>query len=252
MQITEDSELRKKAIAALVSEYKMDQQRPETHQSELSYCLTKAYWNVVDPEPPTEKEVLLFSIGFGMERVLLSKEGTPAELEVDGIRCSLDTVDLFGPSDLKTTRLRATGRTYCLICNDPYRGHSQRTHGHSYQRSEPEQFVWPEGWKRQFAAYRRVLNIYAERNGEPVGFTFGAIVMHLVEPEMTAWRIVYTREELEENWARLLTRRDWLESMIAAQNPEPFQTNEDWECKNCRYLLRCQLEGSLNALNTVS
>ncbi len=224
MRIVEDSELRRAVLERLKVEYGMDKQRPGTHQSELSYCLTKAFWDRTDPEPVTDKEVLLFSIGFGLERVLLHSEDTPPEIDVDGIKLSLDTIELFGPSDLKTTRMSPTGR------------------------KGEDGFQWPEGWKRQMATYRHGLNVQAAREGIPLGYTFGVVVVHLIQPSLTCWRITYEPWELADNWGWMLTRRDQLDSMLAGNNPMPFEFAESWECTNCRYLMRCQLTKSIEEL----
>lgn len=256
MIITEDPALRTQALAALANEYNMASHRPGLHQSELSYCLTKSFWDRTSPLPLTEKEILLFSIGFGMERVILAREEIPKELILDGISCSLDTISLFGPADLKTTRMRAKGR------------------------KGEDGFQPPDGWKRQFMAYRYVLNKqmckcghekkyhwipakWRDQNGpvpcwdclnkECKNFEsdptysvhdFGVIIIHLVEPEISAYRFQFSDQEMEENWSRLLDRSNQLESMLASNDPMPFTTNEEWECTHCRYKLMCQLEAS--------
>ena len=230
MLIEEDPALRAAALDLLRSEYGMAEQRPGLHQSQLSYCLTKAYRDIREPIPPTDTEVKLFAIGFGLERVLLASEQSPAEIVVDGISCSLDTISLFGPSDLKSTRMRAAGR----------KGEGG--------------FQIPQGWIRQFMAYRYALNYkYGYAIEEPSGkiydeyLQFNVIIIHLIEPELSAYRLHFTAEELEENWSWLLTRASQLESMLAANDPMPFLFAEPWECKSCRYNLMCSLEASVAA-----
>lgn len=241
MQITPDPYLQAKALSAIKIEYGMDQQRPGIHQSQLIYCLTKSYWGLTDPEPTTDNEALLWGIGYGLERVLLRPfEKQPEPLELDGIVVSLDSIHQFGgPADLKSTRMSSTGR------------------------KGEDGFMWPESWKRAFMAYRYVLNqlcecghlhtkdIYGCTNYRRVQpeYDFGAVVIHLIKPDITAWRITYTHNELVENWAYLLTRRDQLESMLAGQNPMPFIHNEDWECSRCGALYKCQLTKSIEELS---
>ncbi len=223
MQIVPDPELKRLALDALRTEYGMDGIRPGIHQSQLIYCLTKSYWETTDPEFASDKEVLLFGIGFGMERVILRPfEKQPEPLEYQGIVVSLDSIHQFGgPMDLKTTRMSPTGR------------------------KGEDGFLWPDSWKKAFMAYRYVLN---QLFPEDAAYDFGVAVIHLIQPEMTAWRVIYEPWELEENWSTLLTRRDQLDSMLAGQNPMPFQFAEDWECTNCRYLMRCQLTKSIEEL----
>ena len=251
MKIETDPVLRQQAINALRDEYQMTTQRPGVHQSDLSYCLSKAYWNRVDPMPPTEHEVLLFAIGFGMERVLLSREETPAEIVVDGISLSLDTIKLFGPVDLKTTRMSPTKDKGCVVCGQPRSGHPGQSQGHKYEPDRGD-FNMPEGWKRQFMAYRYGLNMTAPPTNEPqpVDYSFGAIVIHLIQPEVTAWQLTFTHNELVENWNYLLERHSQLDRMLAAQDPMPYQWNEDYECNGCRFSLLCSLEASLKGTKT--
>src|SRR4030042_2988387 len=40
--------------------------KPSPHSTQLIYCLTKSYYALVDPLPLSDREVLLFSVGFGM------------------------------------------------------------------------------------------------------------------------------------------------------------------------------------------
>ena len=229
MQVNPDPILQAAAVQALRDEYGMDQRRPGVHQSALSYCLTKAFFDETDPEPPSEKEVVLFSIGFGLERVIFDR-GHETPLVIDDIHLSLDDILKFGGGvDLKSTRMAAKGR--------------KGTDG----------FEFPDGWKRQFAAYVYGLNRLARERGEPETFTFGAIVIHLVTAEVTAWRIVFEPHELEENWSWYQTRYDQHLSMRAANDPQPFMWNEEWECgigtsHPCRYLTRCSLTASIKEL----
>lgn len=233
MKIEADAELRKQALGALRSEYNMEVQRPGLHQSELSHCLSLSYWDRTDPQPIDETRVLLFAVGFGLERVLLGREQTPEPIVLDGITLSLDSLKLFGPVDLKSTRMRAAGR------------------------KGEDGFQFPPGWIRQMAAYRYTLNqlipdasvsLYEATDDSQ---SFGVIVVHLVEPEISAWRITYTPEELQSHWDWLLQRKVALERMLATESPEPFHHNEEWECgqgtnHSCSRLLSCQLFASLH------
>jgi hypothetical protein len=250
-----DPELRKKALRELRLEYGMDVQRPGLHQSQLTHCLTQTYWDMTDPTPPDDKQVLLFAIGFMFERVMLTREYRPLPFEVDGVVLSLDTLYLFGPADLKTTRKRAAGR----------KGENG--------------FQMPEGWRRQFASYLYGLNqimctcghyTYHHALGtcfaneflgqtcECASFTrtstdsFGVVVLHLVEPELTAWTLQYTYAELEENWRYVLRDKKQLEWMLSHQDPQPFQHNQSWECETCNHSLKCGLLASVQSLQKPS
>jgi hypothetical protein len=217
MQVTEDPQLKQQVVAALRTEFGMDSHRPGMHQSELSYCLTKAYWERTAPMPPTETEVTLWSIGFALERVIFVGQQQPEPLVLDGVTLSLDSLSLFGPVDLKSTRMRANGR----------KGEGG--------------FQVPDRWKKQMAAYTYAL-IMLGLATEP---SFGIVVMHLVEPKITAWQLTWEMHELAEHWAWLMDRSNQLENMLATQQPMPYQSNESWECEHCRYSLMCSMQKSL-------
>jgi len=240
MQFTPDPELREAALEALRNEYKINVDRPGLHQSALSGCLTRAYHDKTDFIPPTDKSVGFFVIGFAFERVLLaSEENRPESFEVDGITLSLDTKNLFGPADLKTTRKNPNGR----------KGENG--------------FQPPASWPVQFKAYRYGLNRMAavcrsgnycwihgdkEERCPEIAYDFGVIVLHLLGGELMGWRYTFTPEELDENWQWLLQRKRQLEWMLAHEDAQPFQHNADWECLECVYSLRCGLQASLQGL----
>ena len=208
MLISPDPQLKAEAISLLRKEYGLTQHRDGFHQSELSYCLTKSYWDRTAWQPPTDYELKLFCIGFALERVMLRPhEEQPPEIVLDGISISLDTLELFGPADLKSTRMAPNGR------------------------KGEDGFQFPQGWIKQFAAYCKALKVT----------TFGVVVVHLIQPEIAGWRITFTQAELDGHWDWLLNRKAQLESMLAASNPAPFETNEAWECDGCRYKLTCDL-----------
>jgi hypothetical protein len=110
---------------------------------------------------------------------------------------------------------------------------------------------------------------------------FGVVVFHLIHAVVKAYELRWTQAELEAAWAWVLDRKAILERMLAArekcglcghrekdhhlgwcgagpssdcgcpsfeptEEPEPFKHNEDYECRNCAYLLRCQLWASLH------
>ena len=240
MIIEPDPVLKDAMLQALRDEYQTDAQRPGMHLSSVSYCLTKAYWERVEPQPPTETEVSLWSIGFALERVMIAKMHMEP-LVVDGITMTPDFQLLGMPADLKSTRMAPTRSDGCAICGTPYRGHDRDALGHNYEpTSRP--FDFPIGWQRQFMGYRYGLNT---QQAEPA-YDFGVVVMHVVPAQLTAWRVYFTHNELVENWQWVLQRASDLENMLAAQAPEPFQhLGFEGECTHCRFKLTCELTASL-------
>ncbi len=232
MIVTESHELRAQMLAIIAEEYELAAPRGGMHVSDLTGCLTKSYWKRREPEPLSETEIGLFSIGWGLERVFISRLHMEP-LVVDGIVGTPDFAFPDGtPGDLKTTRMAPGGR------------------------KGEDGFQMPEGWLRQFRAYRWMLNHTRPANTQlwemarHQGHNFGVVVVHLIQPELKVWQLQFSDTELEDNWTWLTTRANILENLLAGDNPQPFQHNEEWECKGCVFLLKCQLRASLKGLAT--
>ena len=244
-------------IDLLKQEYRLTDQRTGMHVSDLTHCLTMSYWNRVDPAPPSDEGVVMWSIGFGLERVLIPRLHVEP-LTVDGITGTPDFAFPDGtPADLKSTRMAVNTSAGCAVCGEPYTGHTKGKNGHVYEKAPPVPFVIPETWKRQFMAYRYMLNrAYRTtptwRNDLTALFVnsghfhaFGVVVVHLIPAEIRCYTLYFTETELRDHWAWMVDRSSQLESMLAAQTPLPFTTNEPWECEHCAHSLKCGLEASL-------
>ena len=219
MQIVEDPALRQAHIDILAKEYQMMEPRQGIHASDLIYCITKSYWNKIDYLPPSEDDILRFSIGLGLERVIIQYQATRVEpLHVEGIDLSPDFLIDNIHSELKTTRW---GVNHEL----------------------------PETWMKQVMAY-----CYA--TGIPL---YNLTVMHIIQAVIKSYRLLFEQEELEENWGWMLNRKEILEQQLSLSEetgevlpPEAFKYNEDRECGFCRYKLRCDLAASLKGLGDMT
>ena len=241
-------------IAALKQEYKLTDQRTGMHVSDLTHCLTLSYWNRVDPAPPSDEGVIMWSIGWGLERVLIPRLHVEP-LEVDGITGTPDFAFPDGtPADLKSTRMAVNTSAGCAVCGEPYVGHTKGKNGHVYEKAPPVPFVIPETWKRQFMAYSYMLNCLTPERQRiywltpPTHTKFGVVVVHLIPAEIRCYTLHFTWGELESHWQWMLDRSNTLESMLATRDPMPFTWNEDWECTNCPHALKCGLEASLRGI----
>jgi len=242
--------LHSQVLNTLKSEYALsDDERRRTgafHVSELVYCLSRSYWNRIDPLPPSDDETLLWSLGYGYERVLISRLHMEP-IVVDGIIGTPDFAFPDGtPADLKTTRMAPTTSLGCAICGEKRNGHPGRAKaGHPYTKSEPVPFVMPEGWVRQFKSYRYMLNRGVIWMSTDPRWTFGVVVVHLIQPDIRAYLLHFSEPELFAHWQWMLERSNTLESMLAAQDPQPFIHQMDFECDHCSRKLDCQLAQSL-------
>ena len=192
--------------------------KPEPHLTELIYCLTKAYYDRTAPLRVSDKETVMFAIGFGLEQVILrgDDDTAPVSQELDGIWLTPDYVMLTGGGmDLKSTRM------YPDADGSPKRGFS-------------------ETWLEQFMGYAYLDTIEAVQYIPDQEIPYSVGIVYLVPAELTAWTLYFSKAELEANWAKLQVRRMVLKAHRRANTvPEPFKWNRDWECKDCRYKMRC-------------
>jgi hypothetical protein len=217
MQIVEDSGLATRILADLAAEMKVE--KPLPHLAELIYCLTRSYLDRFEPVPLTPREIVLFAVGVGLEKVLLVGHKQQVQGECEGIHYSVDCLDSAGRVlELKSTRMAAS--------------------------KFPEGLS--EGWRKQILGY-----MYTQSGPFPGTDEATLAIMHIIGGELTCWRIQATREEVVENWQWLQERRGIYMSLVERERvPSPYRYNMDWECGHCRYRMFCEA-GQVAILNTL-
>lgn len=234
MEFIRDQRLENELLDRVRSKYITD--RPELpHLSELYRCLTFSYHERTDPLNWGKTQVLYFAIGFAFEQVFLRNgPPTPKTQVLDGIYMTPDYIALEGQGvDLKSTRMGSSDSGV------PKVGGQEK---------------WPESWIKQFKGYCRLLHRETWDLYDPGHYEFGIAIIHLGRPvDLKAGRFIFTRQELEENWVSMLSRKAILiNTMKTGEIPTPFKYNEgespsSWECSNssgdCKYLRRCQMSG---------
>jgi len=196
-------------LADLSAELVSKGPKPLPHLTEVLYCLTKSYYDRLQPLPPNPQESLIFVLGVGLEQSLLRPHKKHSSGQYEGLFFEADFLTLRqNVGELKTTRLSA--------------------------KKGPNEF--PETWTQQILGYLKCL-----------GRTEAAlIVLHLMGtynppfPQLKAWRLVATQEEIDSNWQWLQDRKAVYLSHVKEQIvPKQFKYNREWECTNCRYKLIC-------------
>jgi hypothetical protein len=178
-------------------------EREGIHLTDCLLCLRKAYWDKVDSLPPTEEELLYFLLGLGLQETFHTD--SVGEMELDGVLLNPDFESAKGtPVELKTTRIG---------------------------RKRLDSYDFPKHWIRQLMGYCYALGV---TEGDLLIFT-------LIQPELLNYHIEFTATEIGENWGRVLGKAEALRLAIAT-DILPVRTSEDWECKSCRYRLRCLTE----------
>ena len=106
MERTANPELDRMMINHLVKLYKLKTKRTGIHLSTLVYCLTRSFFDHVTPIEPTDKEVMLFALGLGLQDILTPQQAEAPVFEQDGVTFSPDFYLPFNNKyvELKTTR----------------------------------------------------------------------------------------------------------------------------------------------------
>lgn len=212
-----DYTLIQQALGNLREGYQTDRSK-ELHVTNLIYCLTRSWFDMNAPLDPTPEEVMLFSLGWGLQKVLFPTEQEVEPIEVDEIICSPDFLTIGGlKAELKTTRMGVTRK-------DKITG-------------QVDYSPLPETWVEQIKSY-----CYATKQSE-----YPLLVLHLMGnyappfPQLIGWRLQFSEQELLEHWQYILDRKAILEQHLESRiPPEPHTHCKEWECKNCRYVLACQ------------
>ena len=216
MEIVDSPELRTEIIKRIAKKFNIggsdEERRENIHASDLIYCLTLSYWKKMTSKLQlhTEKKVLQFAAGLGLEEVLLEDDDSnnrPAPLEVDGIILSADYEYEGRVGELKTTR------AYFNKEGEPSKGYSK-------------------GWLKQMAAYA-----YAHKTQE-----YYLAVFQIIQAEIFAKKVTFEEQELLDFWnGFMLPRKKALEDALAeGKPPQPFAYNAMWECKNCPMSMTCE------------
>ncbi len=215
MRRVDNPELKQKMLDHLADLYKIKEIREPNHLSSYVYCRTRGFLDQKQAIEPTEEEVMLFAIGYGLQDVLTPKDATAELHEFAGIiyrpDMTLTRAEFERLQELKTTRKSAKNHYI-------------------------DEYI-PVTW----LAYMKGGCKIRKTN------QYDLIVLYLMGsysppfPQIYADTFYFTDEEVEENWQTIMANKKVLdESLKAGKPPTPFQHCYEWECKNCRYKLVCE------------
>jgi len=215
MRRVENPELKRKILNHLADLYKIKEVREPNHLSSYIYCRTKGFFDQKQAIEPTDEEVMLFAIGYGLQDVLTPKDARAELYEFEGIIYRPDMTMTKGEfeklQELKTTRKSA------------------RDHYIDERISVT--------WLAYMMGGCRIRNTNQ----------YDLVVLYLMGnyappfPQLYADTFYFTDEEIEENWQTIKANKKVLDDALADNKPPtPFAHCYDWECKNCRYKLLCE------------
>jgi len=213
MERIPNPELDRLILDHLAEKYKIKQPREGIHLSTLVYCLTRSFFDTRGAVEPTDEEVMLFSLGLGLQDVLTPAGAETPVYELDGIMFSPDFV------------LRIQSEQYCEL----------KTTRMSLKRAKE---ALPETWIEYImgGCYMRQVNTY-ELSGL---YMMGNYAPPF--PQIYSETLRFTDEELLLNWDHIIQRRDdYLDCLAKNTPPTPYVYCKDWECNYCRHKMTCQV-----------
>uniref|UniRef100_A0A6M3K602 PD-(D/E)XK nuclease superfamily protein n=1 Tax=viral metagenome TaxID=1070528 RepID=A0A6M3K602_9ZZZZ len=254
MKITEDPWFRAKVIEKIRA--REFGERTGVHQSDLNYCLNRQAFRRLAPKGDTDRETLIFSLGYSTQRWLTGMDKDEPEMEVDGIKV---TTDCVAEGDEYTAINTPTGVVYSNEL--PWELKATFT-----SSSKPiEENV---AWLRQIMAECYVRNTTQAKltrfclmgnwlwvwNGRAKPAKLAELVKEHGEnwddhPVLQAYNLEFTEEEIARNWRWLLERRTLFLQVIESGKALPkavsIPSGQEYECKWCAYTKECE-EGGLS------
>lgn len=217
----------------LLDEMMQSFHEPDRHQPSVSgmiKCITRTYYEneiKTNDEPSySRREAQLFYVGLGLEKVILQGRQKAVKGEVDSIQFH---VDHFGTDnhllEIKSTRIKMM-------------------HGDEVPNI-------PINYKRQILSYMKALGL---NHTAKVHIVYLHITGDYAPPfpDIRAYQIQTTDEEIEDNWTWLSQRAVvYMKAQRDGQPPEPFQWNESWECKDCPWKIACDARAKVNEMRTM-
>ena len=205
------------------------QERTGIHCSDLIYCLNKQAIRRILNTPSEDDEVLLFSLGWSTQRWLSGRIEDEPEVEVDGIKVTLDALYLDCPWELKAS-YQGSERdvtenlpwvkqlmAQCYACGTP-------DYASEHYTARLSRFEIMGNWKWVFG--KKEEKLLAKR------------------PTLSAWRFQFTRQEVVNNWLWLLDRAELFKGILATKVLLPkaiaMYSGTEWQCQYCKSPELCE------------
>ncbi|KKL10019.1 hypothetical protein LCGC14_2560000 [marine sediment metagenome] len=223
MKRIDNPELKRKIIDHLADLYKIREVRDPNHLSSYITCRTKSFLDQKQTADPTDQEVLLFALGYGLQDVLTPPDASAPVIEKNGIIYRPDMILSNRLNEVKTTRKSAKY--------------------HYLDDALP--VTWIEymlgGCYMMDTVEYDLIILYMMGNYSPPF------------PDIYAETEQFSQDEIQDNWIKILQNKTVLDTaLLTGVPPEPFKNCYEWECKYCRYQLVCQtLTRDLNVKMTV-
>jgi len=211
MRRVDNPELKRIVLNHLADLYKIKEVREPNHLSSYVTCRTRGFLDQRQATEPTDEEVMLYALGYGLQDVLTPRDATAPVINKDGIVYRPDLILSTRLNEIKTTRKSAK---YHYLDDSIVETWLDYMQGGCYIRDDRE---------------------------------YDLIVLYLMGDYSPPFPLIYadtfyfTDEEIKNNWAKILCQKNILDVALETNEiPEPYKHCYEWECKYCRYKLVCQ------------
>ncbi len=200
MKITESN----RAAEYIAELRERSRKRTGVHVSDVLYCLRKTFFRRTLGTESTRRQELLYVTGTAIHYYLQPEQGETS-IELDGLSASPDVLD---GEEIKSTRMSA---------------------GKFVPSDQPK-------WIAQMMAYCKALR--RKKFELVVFFICGDYKPPF--PDLKSWSFEFTQSEIDENWKRLVKRKDALVVALEKGDVSGLESGEDWECKECECAIPCE------------
>ena len=226
MEIKEDPQFRAEIINKIRErEFNV---RTGIHQSDLNYCLNKQALRKFNPVEDSEQDVLVFSVGWSTQSWISGQTEDEPELEKDGIIVTRDALYQGVPWELKATWQSASKpieenlQYIRQIMAQCYVQEVTEAYLTRFELAGDWGSIYPKGsTKAEKAAYR---------------------LAH-PKPTLHAYKLSFTQQELEKNWAWFKDRKELYQGILDTKKLLPkilaLPPGGSWECSYCSYRGDC-------------
>jgi len=192
----------------LTEKFNLLHHRPagEFHLSSAVYCITRAFWESTTPCDPSDEELMLFALGYGLQDVITPTGATAPTFTKDNIIYRPDFVLKVGDTELGEIKTSRMGLK-------------------TLEASIPH--TW-ECYIKGGCYIREQL-------------TYNLSVLLIIPSKIRSETLTFTPEEIADNWDRILERKMVYDIAIRDNTPPaPGSYCYEWECKSCRYKILCE------------
>ena len=238
MKRVDNPELNRKILNHLADLYKIKEVREPNHLSSYISCRTRGFFDQKQAIEPTDEEVMLFALGYGLQDVLTPKDSQAKTYEYEGITYRPDmTLTVHRrdyPEQLPYTEL--TINIPMQTVHEVERLQELKTTRRSAKKHYIDEEI-PVTWLAYMMGGCKIRQTNQ----------YDLIVLYMMGnyappfPQLYTDTFYFTDEEIETNWGMVISNKVVLDSALAeGKPPTPFMHCYDWECNYCRYKLVCE------------